>query len=130
VAEDQGFALTVYAPEGLNATLHRELISQALGNLIENALKYADGGKSIILAANTGGAHLTLSVADDGPGIPAERTDEAKRRFGRLDPARHLTGSGLGLSLVEAVARLHGGDIALDDNAPGLRVSVTVKRSM
>jgi signal transduction histidine kinase len=130
VAEDHGFALSVHAPEGLNATLHRELISQALGNLIENALKYAEGGKSIVLAAKTEGGHLTLSVADDGPGIPAERTDEATRRFGRLDPARHIAGSGLGLSLVEAVARLHGGEVELEDNAPGLLVSVTVERSL
>jgi signal transduction histidine kinase len=127
IAEDQCFALTAQAPDGLTATLHRELISQALGNLIENALKYGEGGKSVVLAAKRDGAHLILSVTDDGPGIPAARTEEAKRRFGRLDPARHISGSGLGLSLVEAVARLHGGDMALDDNAPGLKVVMTIK---
>jgi signal transduction histidine kinase len=126
VAEDQGFALTSDAPVGLTATLHRELISQALGNLIENALKYASGGKAISLSAAREGQHLRLTVADDGPGIPAERRDEALRRFGRLDPSRHITGSGLGLSLVEAVARLHGGEVVLADNAPGLRVVVGV----
>ncbi len=63
-------------------------------------------------------------MADDGPGIPAERRAEALSRFGRLDPARHVTGSGLGLSLVEAVARLHQGSFALEDNAPGLRAAI------
>jgi signal transduction histidine kinase len=126
VAEDQGFALTCDVPQGLAATLHRELISQALGNLIENALKYGEGGKTISLSAAREGQHLRLTVADDGPGIPAERRDEALRRFGRLDPSRHITGSGLGLSLVEAVARLHGGEVVLVDNAPGLRVVVGV----
>ncbi len=127
VAEDQGFALTVDAPKGCTATLHRELISQALGNLIENALKYGEGGTSIVLAVKQDGGHLTLSVADDGPGIPPERIDEARKKFGRLDPSRHVSGSGLGLSLVEAVASLHGGTMTLEDNGPGLRVSVTVE---
>jgi signal transduction histidine kinase len=128
VAEDQGFALIASAPGQLNATLHRELISQALGNLIENALKYADGGTAISLTARHELDHLILTVADDGPGIPPERRDEAKRRFARLDPARHVTGSGLGLSLVEAVARLHGGALMLDDGTPGLRAVLTIKR--
>jgi signal transduction histidine kinase len=69
---------------------------------------------------------VRLTVADDGPGIPVERRDDALRRFGRLDPSRHITGSGLGLSLVEAVARLHGGEVVLADNAPGLRVVVGI----
>jgi signal transduction histidine kinase len=61
-----------------------------------------------------------LSVADDGPGIPEDRREEAMRRFGRLDPARHIGGSGLGLSLVEAVARLHQGSFVLEDNSAGI----------
>ena len=67
---------------------------------------------------------IALVVADDGPGIPADRRDEARRRFARLDPSRHSAGAGLGLALVEAVARLHGGNLSLDDNRPGLRVTL------
>jgi signal transduction histidine kinase len=127
LAEDKGFALESVAPAGLQATLHREFVSQALGNLIENALKYALGGSRIVLSASQERGMLLLGVADDGPGIPVERREEALERFGRLDPARHLAGSGLGLSLVGAVARLHEGDIGLADNAPGLRVELRLR---
>ena len=125
-AEEHGFALASNAPAGISLMLHRELVGQALGNLIENAIKYADGGRSIDLTAKAVDSVIELTVADDGPGIPATRREEALRRFGRLDPARHVAGSGLGLSLVDAVARLHHGDIALEDNGPGLRVVMSL----
>ena len=124
LAEDRGFEIAVEAEPGLHAPLHRELMGQALGNLIENATKYAEGGHRIVIRAAHEAGGIALSVADDGPGIPAERRAEALSRFGRLDPARHVTGSGLGLSLVEAVARLHQGSLALEDNAPGLRAAI------
>lgn len=124
-AEDAGFALTADAPEGLCVPLHRELMSQTLGNLIENAIKYAHGGTRIALGAARSGNDVAVFVADNGPGIPQHRVEEARRRFGRLDPARHVSGSGLGLSLVESVARLHRGHMALSDNAPGLKVTIT-----
>ncbi len=127
VAEDRGFVLNGDAHKGLEIALHRELISQSLANLIENALKYAEGGKSIRVSANSVEDSIELIVSDDGTGIAPEQRDEARRRFGRLDPARHVTGSGLGLSLVEAVARLHGGDVALEDNEPGLRVVIAIR---
>lgn len=120
--EDNGFAITVAVQGDIKTPLHRELVSQALGNLIENALKYAAGGNAIILAAELLDGGVRLVVADNGPGIPTGRRADAVRRFGRLDPARHVAGSGLGLALVEAVAKLHGGTIALEDNHPGLRV--------
>jgi signal transduction histidine kinase len=122
LAEDQDFTIAVEAEPGLTLNLHRQLASQAIGNLIENALRYAEGGKQITLSAARKGETVELAVADDGPGIPPDRHAEALRRFGRLDPSRHSGGSGLGLSLVEAVARLHGGEVALEDNRPGLRV--------
>jgi signal transduction histidine kinase len=127
LAEDRGFTLEASAPAGLQATLHRDFVNQALGNLIENALKYASGGSRIALTASEAQGTLLLEVADDGPGIPPERRDEALERFGRLDPARHLAGSGLGLPLVGAVARLHEGEIGLADNAPGLRVELRLR---
>lgn len=127
VAEEQGMVLSCNAPSELTVSLHRELIGQALGNLIENAIKYAQGGSKIALAAIATKDGVTLSVADDGPGILEARRTDALKKFGRLDPARTISGSGLGLTLVEAVARLHGGDIALEDNAPGLKVVLTIK---
>jgi len=127
VAEDQGMILTCSAPKDLTLAVHRELLSQALGNLIENALKYAHGGGKISLTALAIPNGVLLSVADDGSGIPEELRNEARKKFGRLDPARSISGAGLGMALVEAIAKLHGGDITLEDNAPGLKVVMTIK---
>ena len=128
LAEDSGFALSVAAVPAGTFLLHRQLVSQAIGNLVENAMKYADRGNAIVLSAASGGDGLELTVADNGIGIPADRRDEARARFHRLDPARHLPGSGLGLALVEAVARLHGGELELADNHPGLRATIRLVR--
>jgi signal transduction histidine kinase len=127
VAEDRAMTLSANAPQGLTASVHRELLSQALGNLIENALKYATGGRTIILSAAPKPDGIEIAVVDDGQGIAAENHAEAIKKFGRLDPARNIPGSGLGLSLVEAVAKLHGGNIALYDNAPGLKVTLNIR---
>lgn len=124
LVEEGGSELEASAPAGLHAKLHRELVSQALGNLIENALKYAEGASRISLRGSDQGGALVLEVADNGPGISPEHREEAMKRFGRLDPARHVAGSGLGLSLAEAVANLHDGRIILADNAPGLKVQL------
>jgi signal transduction histidine kinase len=120
-AEDLGFTLEVASASPVRMALNRELISQALGNLIENATRYAIGGTHIVIAVEDAGRRVFIDVADDGQGIPEDRKAEAKRRFGRLDPARHTTGSGLGLALVEAVANLHGGQLVLLSDNPGLR---------
>jgi signal transduction histidine kinase len=106
--------------------LHRELVSQAICNLVDNAMKYAEGASQIDLTARLTDTHVEITVADDGPGIALEDRAAALRRFGRLDPSRHTSGAGLGLSLVEAVARLHDGTIAFEDNKPGLRVTLTL----
>jgi signal transduction histidine kinase len=124
LAEDSGFTITAEAAPGLILPVHRELLGQALGNLIENALRYAEGGSRIALGASREDGAVAITVADDGPGIAAAQRQEALRRFGRLDPSRHAAGSGLGLSLVEAAARLHHGRIELGDAAPGLLVRV------
>jgi len=99
---------------------HRQLLAQALSNLIENAIKYAGPGGEIRLFVREDEKGLSLGVSDHGPGIPAEREGEARKRFGRLDPSRTLEGAGLGLSLVQAIAHLHEGELVLDDNEPGL----------
>jgi signal transduction histidine kinase len=129
VAEDSGFALEVRAAPGLHVLLHRELTGQAIANLIENALRHAASGHRIILAGDRvsaeGGA-VALSVSDDGPGIPAALREDARRRFVRLDAARSTAGSGLGLALVDAVARLNGGRLELSDARPGLRATLII----
>jgi signal transduction histidine kinase len=125
-AEEQGFAISAEAPPDLALPAHRELLGQALGNLVENALRYAQGGSRIALVGRREGKAVVLEVSDNGSGIPPERRAEALSRFGRLDPARHVAGSGLGLALASATARLHGGTIELGDADPGLRVRLTL----
>jgi signal transduction histidine kinase len=125
--EDAHMTLALDIAAGLpSLAVHRELLSQALANLIDNALRHAASGGELALLVSRGGGAVRFTVADRGPGIAAADREEAVRRFGRLDRARSLPGAGLGLSLVEAVARLHGGRLELDDNAPGLRASVVL----
>lgn len=126
LAEDKGFAIRIDQPAVLRVEMDRELLGQAVGNLIENAIRYAQGGTAITLGARRTGAGVDVIVADDGPGIAPERRAEALRRFGRLDPARTTAGTGLGLSLVTAVAVMHGGAFRLEDNGPGLRAVLTL----
>lgn len=127
LAEERGFALVVAAPAVARAPLHRQLMLQALGNLIENAALYAEGGSRIELgAARHPEGGWRLWVSDDGVGIAPHQRARALERFGRLDPARRPGGSGLGLSLVAAVAHLHGGTLTLAGNQPGLRAELVL----
>jgi signal transduction histidine kinase len=121
VVEEAGlaFEVTAVAPSA-PVPLHRELLSQAIANLIDNAMRHAAAGGSIALHLTVEAGALRIAVADRGPGIAEGDRAEALRRFGRLDSARSLPGAGLGLALAEAVARLHGGRLELGDNGPGL----------
>ncbi len=121
VAEDAGFAFVV-AIDARPAPmpLHRELMSQAVANLLDNALRHAAGGRSLTLRLGQSGGDVTIQVEDRGPGIAEGDRATALKRFGRLDSARTTPGAGLGMALIEAVARLHGGRFELADNAPGL----------
>jgi signal transduction histidine kinase len=119
VIEERGFEIDAKQNGDLPFFGNRELIGQAVSNLIDNALKY--GGRRIELGADASDSEFRLWVADNGPGIPEHSRDDAMKKYGRLEEARTLEGSGLGLSLVRAVARLHGGDLSLEDNHPGLR---------
>jgi len=121
VAEEKGFVLAVMAEPGVTIRGDRHLLSQALANLLDNALKYGRGGK-IEISVYRRDRQAFVEVADQGPGIPQEDRETVLDRFVRLEPSRTTPGNGLGLSLVRAIARRHGGSVALEDNRPGLRV--------
>jgi signal transduction histidine kinase len=128
LVEDAGRTLSVAVEaKPTMVAVHRELLAQALGNLVDNSLKYGAGSITVALRAR-GADAIELDVADRGPGIPAARHGDALRRFGRLDDARSGTGAGLGLSLAAAVARLHGGTLRLGDAGPGLVVTMMLPR--
>jgi len=136
LADEKGLALTVDAPAAAPVRGNRELVSQALANLVDNAIKYArpDGQANgepteIIVKAGNDGERIMLSVADRGPGIPEADRGRVVERFVRLEQSRSEPGSGLGLSLASAVARLHGGELKLEDNQPGLRSTIALPRA-
>ena len=137
LAEEQGLELTVKAPAPALVSGNRELISQALANLVDNAIKYArppaavvNGARSeIVVSAHRQGDRIELMVADHGPGIPETERGRVVERFVRLEQSRSEPGSGLGLSLASAVAHLHAGELWLQDNAPGLKAVITLPRA-
>ncbi len=128
LAEERGVSLEVEEPQRIAYLGNRQLIGRAVANLIDNALKYAGEGE-ICIGASDDNQALELWVSDDGPGVPPELRDDAVRKYRRLEEARTTEGSGLGLAFVRAIARLHDGDIRLEDNDPGLRVVMTLRRS-
>jgi signal transduction histidine kinase len=134
VADDRGLGIAIDAPAPVPVRGNRELISQALANLVDNAIKYGEPGPAgangapIEITARGDGDRILLSVADRGPGIsPADR-GRVIGRFVRLERSRSQPGSGLGLSLASAVAHLHGGELRLEDNGPGLRAVIALPR--
>src|SRR5207249_1238664 len=139
LADDKGLVLKVEAPATAPVCGNRELVSQALANLVDNAIKYAAPGADHVNGANGAqpeilvkalgeGGRIVLTVADGGPGIPEADRSRVVERFVRLEQSRSQPGSGLGLSLAAAVARLHGGELKLEDNHPGLRSVLTLPR--
>jgi signal transduction histidine kinase len=141
LAEDKGLTLEVDAKQHAAVKGNRELVSQALANLVDNAIKYAAPAEKstpgtvngerggIKVTADAEADRIVLTVSDHGPGIPTADRSRVVDRFVRLERSRSLPGSGLGLSLVSAVARLHGGELRLEDNAPGLRARLTLPRA-
>ncbi len=136
VADEKGIALTVDATAAAPVRGNRELVSQALANLVDNAIKYAGPSSQangepaqIVLTAENDGDRIAISVADRGPGIAEADRGRVVDRFVRLEQSRSEPGSGLGLSLASAVARLHGGELKFEDNHPGLRSTITLPRA-
>jgi signal transduction histidine kinase len=119
---EEGSATLVYDRPAWPVPLfgHRQLLAQAISNLIENAIRYGASGGEIRVRVESSERNIRIEIADRGPGIPPERRDEARRRFGRLDTSRSDEGAGLGLALAESIAHLHNGHLMLEDNAPGL----------
>ena len=126
VAEESGLKLSVENGASLPVRGSRELISQALANLVDNAIKHGASGGEIAIRAVRSGDRIELSVADRGPGIAEADRARALERFVRLEASRSRPGAGLGLSLAQAVARLHHGELRLEDNAPGLKVTLAI----
>jgi signal transduction histidine kinase len=123
-AEEAGLSIEATADQPVMLMGHGELLAQAVSNLVDNATKYAR--QHVRVEVSLADGSVTVSVVDDGPGIPEEDRERAIQRFVRLDPSRTGRGSGLGLSLVAAVARLHGGSLVLSDAEPGLRADMVM----
>lgn len=119
VADDKKLVLHANLEPGLRVHGDRHLLSQAIANLLDNALKYTPAG-IITLTVRKDAEMARIEVTDTGPGVPADQRESVFDRFVRLEGSRSTSGNGLGLSLVRAVARLHGGTVRLEDNQPGI----------
>jgi signal transduction histidine kinase len=129
VAEDAGMGLTCQTEAAAVIFGDKELLTQAFANLIENAIRHCPQGTQIVCKVSIAQGHVTASVADNGPGIPEQERDLVLRRLYRPEKSRTTQGSGLGLSLVKAVADLHGAELKLADASPGLIVRLTVPQA-
>ena len=121
-ADEQGVLLVQMVGEGVPARGDRNLLGSALASLVDNAIKYAGQGATVEVSCGQDASGAWLAVRDNGPGVPASELPKLTQRFYRLDKSRHLPGNGLGLSIVAAIAALHGGSLEIEDAAPGLCV--------
>jgi signal transduction histidine kinase len=121
-AEQDDTRLTVAGDREVKMTGDRDLIFDAIANLVDNAIKHGRAGGEVVVRCENIDGTPVVSVADDGPGIPAGEYEHVFKRFYRLERSRYAPGNGLGLSLVAAIARLHAARIEMLDNAPGLRL--------
>ncbi|MDF1727260.1 MAG: ATP-binding protein [Sulfitobacter sp.] len=129
-ATAQGHSLRARIAPDVTVRGDRALLGQMLSNLLENAARHSPPGSEIELHLDKDGQGVRLAVLDDGPGIPAAERGNVVKRLYRLDRSRHTPGNGLGLSLVEAIVTLHGAQLVLADNDPGLRAEVLFQRSL
>jgi signal transduction histidine kinase len=125
VAEEKDIAIACKPGEGLEVMGDALLLAQALGNLVDNAIKYSPPGTTVAIEGVRRKDTVEISVRDAGPGIPDAEKPKVVERFYRADASRAAAqGMGLGLALVAAAARLHGGLLRLEDNHPGLRATL------
>ncbi len=128
-AEERSVDLKVVGQGPLPIVGDRDLLFDALANLVDNALKHGGDGGAVTIRLDRDEETVAVSVSDNGPGIPPEEHGNVFRRFYRLENSRHTPGNGLGLSLVAAVARLHNSRAEISDNAPGLRIEMRLRLS-
>jgi hypothetical protein len=129
LADEKNLSFTVDKPAGTSMIRgNQNLVSQAVANLVDNAIKYTPEGGSIVVRLEQHAEGPQVVVADSGAGIPPEERRRVTDRFVRLESSRHSPGTGLGLSLVAAVARMHDAELLLEDNRPGLRAVLRFKR--
>ncbi|WP_088348552.1 MULTISPECIES: ATP-binding protein [Rhodomicrobium] len=136
LAEERGMVLDLTPAAETIVEGKRELIAQAVANILDNAIKYGTPGdgspganaKTISVSLDRQPERADIVIGDRGPGVPPEDRERVFRRFVRLEASRSLPGSGLGLSLAAAVARLHGGTLTLSDNEPGLKATLSLRR--
>jgi signal transduction histidine kinase len=128
LAEEKKVSLTLSTASVPQIEGNRSLVAQALANLVDNAIKYTPPGGRVAIAISQSFAGVDLSVSDSGPGIPPEDRSRVVERFVRLEASRNSPGTGLGLSLVAAVAHFHNAQLLLEDNAPGLRAILRFPR--
>jgi hypothetical protein len=128
IAEEQGGSLKLDASEELPLRADRQLLAQAVSNLVDNALKYgaADDKAEVTVTGRRENGNIVIEVSDRGPGVPEAAREHVIERFVRLDRSRSKPGNGLGLSLVAGVMKLHGGTLTLEENAPGLMARLTI----
>jgi signal transduction histidine kinase len=125
-AEQQQVSLKPTGSGAVLAAVDRNLLASAVASLIDNAIKYAGPGATIEVGAYTQPQSVAIEVRDNGPGIPAPERPKVIERFYRLDQSRNLPGNGLGLSIVSAIATLHGGALQLEDASPGLLARIVL----
>ena len=123
-AEDKGGHLEVVGDQRVLVTGDRDLLFDAVANLVDNAIKHGRDAGQVTVEVKESDGGAVISVADDGPGIPVDECQHVFKRFYRLERSRRTPGNGLGLSLVAAVARLHGARIEMVDNGPGLKIQL------
>ncbi len=127
VAEVKQIQINTEVNDPVTVPGDRDMLFQAVANLLDNAIKYTQQGGKVILKAAQTKQVAEIVVADNGPGIPAFEYDKVVQRFYRLDQSRNTSGNGLGLSLVEAVVNMHDATLIFSDNEPGLRVTIQFK---
>jgi signal transduction histidine kinase len=125
LADEKGVRL-IWRPDGPGAVMPGDpsLLFEAVGNLVDNAIKFTPAGGSVEVRALDGLGRIGVEVSDTGPGIPSEERDAVSRRFYRVEESRHTPGTGLGLALVSAIARLHGMELVITDAIPGARITL------
>jgi signal transduction histidine kinase len=123
-AEEKGVQLSVVANREMFVTGERDLLFDAIANLVDNAIKHGREAGRVTVEVDQSPGDVSISVSDDGPGIPSDEFQHVFKRFYRLERSRRTAGNGLGLSLVAAVARIHGASIEMANNSPGLAVRV------